>query len=283
MASSSGAVLACLDERAAWLCCPRDVREAAGAAVAQRLGPDFKPDASASAVEAHDEPAASRYLRFHHPVQSAPLVLVPGGQFLMGLRAADREQLQRYVDTPTATRLVTELRARAEPCRDVTVAPFLCATALLTRAEIISLTQGKVRRDALYPDEIGELFANLPGFRLPSEAELEYLARDGGAAAFTCDAAATWDATETWAEAGEFGVEGLSLGEWAADAWHPNYVGAPLDSKPWGNAPGVIRGALPNGPDQSNEELVFGLAAFRQAAADCEERGCFNLRLCRDL
>ena len=204
----------------------------------------------------------------------------------MGLRDADLDELTDLTGSNSmVSSVVSELRTSARPCHHVAVRPFLCGKRPLTHEEISRLTDGRVVRDSLYPDELLDFLSRVPGMRLPAEAELEFLAREGGRAAFVCDGAVVWEASGDWPERGRFGVENLSLGEWCADAWHPNYDGAPSSSEAWceESGPGVVRGALPVGPDQDAAELVFGLAAFRRAAQDCDERGCFNVRLCVSL
>ena len=95
------------------------------------------------------------------------------------------------------------------------------------------------------------------------------MARDGGTLHFTYDAALALQEGRRWPKEGSFGVQDLLLGEWAADEWHPSYQGAPSDSRAWtnGGLPGVYRGALPSGPDQSEEEILFAMASWRGCAA----------------
>jgi hypothetical protein len=139
---------------------------------------------------------------------------------------------------------------------------------------------------ALDRGEPGRSSHRCPGFRLPSESELEYLAREGSAVRFVNDGAKTRAQTGKWPDVNALGLESLSLGEWAADSWHDTYDGAPSDGAAWApnGVPGVFRGALPWGPDQSDDELLFGLAAYRgEPREDVDERRSFTMRLVRDL
>jgi formylglycine-generating enzyme required for sulfatase activity len=119
--------------------------------------------------------------------------------------------------------------------------------------------------------------AGILGFRLPSEAELEWLARDGGAAPFLLNAASSA------APRSRFGVERLHYGEWAADDWHPSYDGAPQDSATWrgGEPCGVFRAGTPPANMQSPEDLIFLLSAVRGQGT--ETLGFVGMRLAADL
>jgi formylglycine-generating enzyme required for sulfatase activity len=126
------------------------------------------------------------------------------------------------------------------------------------------------------------------GFRLPSEAEWEWLARRG--------ADSTWlsgdDGPTAWGErtlaaaltddGHPFGVHGLGWGEWADDGWHPTYRGAPATSQAWDpmSRPEVVRGGgLALWPWQSGEVLL-SLTAARDRAGP---RAAHAVRLVRNL
>ena len=103
------------------------------------------------------------------------------------------------------------------------------------------------------------------GYRLPSEAEWEFACRAGSRAPFACGdeispslANYLYDETGIRIGAGRrtpvgnyapnalrlFDLHG-NVCEWVADAWHPNYHGAPEDGRAWtepGNRRHVIRG-----------------------------------------
>ena len=130
----------------------------------------------------------------------------------------------------------------------------LVARSLLDRTQVKRLSQGRLDFDAL-PRRDARSLAHALGFRLPSEAELEWLARDGGSTRFTLDAATTVGPSR-------FGVEMLFHGQWAEDDWHSSYEGATGVSAPWldGEPCGVCRGGyLP----QSAGERLFMLAGVR--------------------
>ncbi|WP_437288312.1 formylglycine-generating enzyme family protein [Sorangium sp. So ce406] len=253
-------LVASLEELERFLALPREDRLRLGPAVAEALG---------DAWEAAPRLAGDKGLCvMRHRPTGIELVAVPGGSFEMGLRDDDLEELSEHVDwTSHVARAVRELEARCRPVHAVRVRPFLCAERPLSSEQARRLSHGREVSDTLPAGRAARFVEDL-GFRLPSEAELEWLAREGGGLHFTCDIAAATGGRRGAVDVNGFGVVDLLGGEWAADGWHPSYDGAPATSAPWsgGDPRGVFRGGLPLGLEERSE-LLLGLAAFRSPGA----------------
>ena len=258
--------------------CPREERVRIARAVASALGADFSPAA---------ELVGSRGLcGLVHARTKMIFVAVPGGHFDMGLTEEDVESASEYVDfTRGVAQWIDALAERARPVRRVLVKPFVCAIELLSDEAISILSEGKITYrsfEAYEAKKAGDFVASLSAYRLVSEAELEWLGREGGATHFVNDCGRAVSEGEEFPEVNAFGVRDLAYGEFAADAWHPSYAGAPETSIAWEatNVPGVRRGGLPFGVDETSDELLFGLAAYRAPVSTSEEP--MHLRLvCR--
>ncbi|GAB4213847.1 MAG: hypothetical protein OHK0013_38070 [Sandaracinaceae bacterium] len=197
------------------------------------------------------------------------LAVVPAASFEMGLRDADVRQLSEHVALEGAVEAsLASLRRRATPTRQVYVPAFVVTARPLDTDEVRRSSEGRLRSDRVTRDEARELAASLR-LRLPSEAELEYLAREGGAQSFVANAASVWRRTGRLPRRSAQGIEGLHLGEWSDDDWHDDYVGAPSDARAWrsGGERGVYRGAFPFGFDEGPETLVNALACHRGRGA----------------
>lgn len=223
------------------------------------------------------------------------LVAVPGGRFTMGLRDDELEDLCRtlFGEDP-AHRFEPEILRKylrsCTPVRTVEVRPFLCATGFAHhdgRAE----TEEEDARDE-DPNVVPELAADAiaalrgHGLRLLSEAEWEWIAREGGRRSWIIDVAGKQgmdldDLNE--APDNRWGIRRLKsdLGEFVADGWHSSYDGAPADSRAWEpdphGLPGVHRGAHTSWQDDA--EAVTCHAACRWDAQGCDGA----LRPARDL
>jgi hypothetical protein len=229
----------------------------------------------------------------HHEASGIDFVAVPGGRFVMGLRDDDLDELGRYLDWraehPT---LEAHMLAHWRPTREVLVAPFLCGRCFVSSRQRMFFSPDDDESTEFVREETHR-FGSSEGFRLPSEAELEWVAREGGSLHFTCDvgrksAALPLHKVAVAAQENGFGLLYLLLGEWAEDDWHSSYVAAPTTSEAWGKGElgGVLRGALPAGLDELRS-LPYGLAAFRVRGAPPEDptggEGVGGVRLVRSL
>ncbi|MBN2191860.1 MAG: hypothetical protein JW751_03515 [Polyangiaceae bacterium] len=205
----------------------------------------------------HDSPSSSCLL--HRPT-GLSFVLVEGGHFIMGLREDDIEEASEYCDwTRGVAEYVEEIGASARPPHVVLVRPFLCATVLL---EEEGYTVDTTREAAIR-------MACDRGLRLVSEAELEWLLRDGGRFSLTMGAKPRAVGQFTF-ESSSLGIQDPASPQWAADDWHPSYEGAPAASAPWmdGDPAGVCRSNAPIGAMQAEEDVVTLLAAVRTAGSE---------------
>ena len=219
-------------------------------------------------------------------------VVVPGGEFEMGYRDDDREAAGRVMDLedPFVAEFLEACEKDARPVRTVAVRPHLFGQKLLERAEIdrIDPARGTDEVDR----EAALALAATAGLRLPSEAEYEWVAREGGGLSFTCDVASRFDGDALNASAlvNGFGVAELPSPQWMADDPHDSYEGAPATSAAWrddGGTPASLE-AIRRGEDgvrrgmaedylESPPDLLYCLAALRHGG------DLIRLRLCRDL
>jgi formylglycine-generating enzyme required for sulfatase activity len=242
------------------------VRRQAAAALAQILGDPW--------VAEDPDPAEDSLPLLHRPT-GLRFVAVPGGSFEMGLSDADLEEASEHVDwTAHVAATVLRLSSAARPVHPVHVRPFLCTRRLLDLPDVARLGAGRLETASPERAAARALAAAL-GLRLPSEAELEWLARDGGIARFTLDVAARPE------QVSRFGVEQLFYGEWAEDDWHPSYEGAPAESVPWleGEPGGVYRCGYPPEQMQSTDEMLFALAGVRGQGAGASLPSFVGVRL----
>lgn len=207
-------------------------------------------------------------------------VAIPGGVFEMGLRDADLARVEHLG-------IGDDLVRRARPIRRVTIRPFLCARSPL-----------RDRDGALEffdAEEATRALARRRGFRVMSEAEWEYVARNCGQTSFlgTDDPRAAVALVEAATEAEDdpestvddqtaLGLRALPWGEFVADGWHPDYIGAPRQG-PWDPPRHLtcFRGGTANGfPYQRESDVVECLAALRSPPPP-SDRLC--LRLAREL
>jgi formylglycine-generating enzyme required for sulfatase activity len=196
------------------------------------------------------------------PADIPALVALPAGEFMMGESANDR--FANDTERPAhRVRIAAGLVFGVFP---VTVAQYRCFRPDHAPGDdgdlpVVGVSWVEAR-------EYGAWLATRTdrAFRLPTEAEWEYACRAGTTTPFYCGNQLTpAEANFYYDEQGHrvgpgrrtkvgtyaanaFGLHDLhgNVCEWTADAWHPNYLGAPADGSLWidGKDPArrVIRG-----------------------------------------
>jgi hypothetical protein len=214
------------------------------------------------------------------------LLVVAGGRFSMGASEPDlRDARDLVAAVPEGVRQLEEIVRHAVPVREVLVRPFLCTVSPLTYEEILRLSGGSLRFDTLGRREALDLAASV-GMRLPTEAELEWVVRDGRGLTFMLNAVSSYELACRGTAPARIAVRQPLAPIWAADDWHDDYSGAPRTSEvAWmkGDSNGVYRGGATL-PVQDRLELLDLFAPLRRYGLD-EGRyvpDCM-VRLCRSL
>jgi formylglycine-generating enzyme required for sulfatase activity len=210
------------------------------------------------------------------------------------------------------------------PVHPVAVAPFLCARFPLLATQAAALLGADGFEDAFRPefgdddapvamyltrDECARVLA-LTGARMLSEAEWEWAARATGATLFPFGDARPSSYGETPTDrtvargelvclasfedeprndlaSNAFGLCGLAVGEFCADAWHDDYDGAPDDGSAWtaGGREGAFvtrGGSAALWPWQDAGEWLT-LASASRMPSTAFDGGTCGLRLARSL
>ncbi len=224
----------------------REQRLAVRTALLQKLGTEWSAGKLSMKVDA---------LFVVYKPMKLDFALVPGGRFEMGFRESDLEDASEWVDPSEILRdAIADMQSHARPVHEVRVRPFLCTCNPVDGAHL--------RAQGVSPSDRAALRAMAAehGFRLASEAELEWMLRGGDRHALGLDAGRELEGGDYDAC---FGVDKLALPVWADDDWHPSYEGAPADSSPWlqGDPAGVHRGNFVT--IRGADELAVAFAAKR--------------------
>jgi hypothetical protein len=251
-------------------------RLALGAPLAESLGKDFR--ALPALV------GTKGMIGVEHVPSGVELVAVPGGTFDMGFTERDDEAVKHCVDYDSGAvqAWLQKIEKMSSPAHAVVVSPFLLSRSHLRPPQVAAV--GGPQTDVISIGAAATLATELEDFRLPSEAELEYVGREGGAASFLNDSGRVWSKTREWPDENAWGLSGLTFAAWAADEWHDTYKGAPATSAPWKAAgpPGVYRGCLMQAPS-ADEELIFALAACRGRMLKKKDDWPVGLRIARSM
>ncbi len=198
-------------------------------------------------------------------VGGLPYCVVPGGTVDMGFSPEEE----------AAVRAAAEVNAGCDNHYELYDSLLENPQALrpLTLVHVGPLLAQQEPRRPIPPAEVVALLATDP-FRLPSEAEWEYLARGGVPRELTYFGPDVPDDKGWLPSVGSQGVKAANdFGMWGfgfepevcADVWHPTHEGAPLDGSPRrGVGPRVVRGgAAQLYPFQATGEWHLFLSAMR--------------------
>jgi formylglycine-generating enzyme required for sulfatase activity len=180
------------------------------------------------------------------------MVEIPAGELVMGENAGDKFAN----DTERPAHCVNLSKDFAVGSAPVTVGEFRHFDVFHAIGEMDELPVVRVSwRAALdYCNWLSDRTSR--SYRLPSESEWEYACRAGSRGPFACgDEISPELANYFYDESGirvglgrrtpvgsypanAFGLYDLhgNVCEWVADAWHPDYHGAPADGRPWTDA-----------------------------------------------
>jgi formylglycine-generating enzyme required for sulfatase activity len=276
VAPSKGPSQAALEDFSAFAKLGPAERKALAESIATELGPDFR--AGDALV---GEAALATVV---HLPSSLELVLIPGGVFEMGFTEADQKAFDRFfpaAEHPGLQKALKRTVPLMTPSRHVRVRPFALARRPLENDKELVLFTGATHGEDFSREEAEAVIATW-GFRLPSEAECEYVAREGKQLAFSLDVAQEhFEGTDARDETA-WGIVSPAQTVWVGDRWHRGYKNAPADSVAWtaGRGKPMHRGSFSLGLSamQSADELVFALTALRQEPLGADDENEVRLR-----
>ncbi len=214
------------------------------------------------------------------------MALIPGGSFEMGSTlSADRleEPVRRVVVRPFALGVFAVTRAH---WRQVSTFPRVAASLpALPLGDFPMEVHDRIPADVVSWDEAEEFCRRLEQhtgrpYRLPSEAEWEYACRAGTTTRYHFGEAISRTVANyndgiyrplrltpvgSKQVPNRYGLHDMhgNVLEWCADGWHPNYVGAPEDARPWREGADPFSRIGRGGDYLSNEDSARSAARHR--------------------
>lgn len=271
-----------------WVCLDDARRHRVSVALAKSLG---------SKIEVLEPTRINVFPRLKDTSTGRVWVAIVGDSFEMGLGTSDKQALTRMTKgwSDEAKMHVRDLASVARPAHKVFVPPLLCAETPVQASDANDTTGvttlGEV---SLFEPTAAIAHATRVGARLLTEAEWEYIAREGGTRSWLSmgDDARKHNPEQFVRNAlvtgidgeprGVFGICGMGWGTWVEDGWHATYEGAPDDGRAWDPAaiPTVVRGgAYLSWPWQIDGEALLMHAAHRER----KPKGNFPLLLACNL
>ena len=225
------------------------------------------------------------------------MIVVPAGNYRMG------DQTDTHANEIPVHRVHFE-QPFAVSRNEITLREFdvfTSSTGRVQRSGQLSKQANSPVRGIAWVDAIAycQWLSALTGYdyRLPTEAEWEYVARAGTTTSYpwgdeisagqdVCeDCGGKNPKTENVGQfpANEFGLYDVagSVWEWVADCWHPEYSGAPTDNVAWMNAGDCNLRMLRGGAVNSTRDQLR--TAFRTASNPVERGEFVGFRVVRDL
>ncbi len=239
---------------AKWVSLPRSNKQRIGQTIADCSGDELQ-FVTVSSFQCHS--LAFDLAVFQHLISGITLHLIPGASFKMGVANEDADTDYCIAEYPDWN---IEWNERETPQRILEIEPFLIGKFPVLQTEWDKLKFDfhlRDKRSNISPgspiDMVSwydiQLYLQATGLRLPSEAEWEFACRATTETRFFWGDEMNDDycwyirnsdskiqpVERHYEKANPFGLIDLlgNVWEWSADDWHHNYIGAPLDSKPW--------------------------------------------------
>lgn len=212
--------------------------------------------------------------------------LIPGGKFTMGITDSDIKDAKTYIEwNDDVEEIVENKKQHALPVHTVTVDPFLCAVEPMEGENLEAILKRELEEGGFELREVRNAINDL-NFRLPSEAEFEWLAREGGIRSSILNIGPNYETLGSKAEQQphRFGIECMYYSQWVEDDWHEDYTDAPTTSAPWmnGDSVGVLRGGMYLEMIESDEGLISSFAGMRRSGV-IEHDGFIMMRFAKSL